>query len=111
MAVRVTGLDETTTALRRFAGEIEDDQTALGEIAGEAARLVSSFVPRRSGRLAGSVRPGTSPGRSFVQVGTPYAYRARPAFPRADAQLLQRAPQIIDQALDRAAREAGLTVG
>lgn len=110
MPVRITGLDETTAALRRFAGDVEGEQLQL-QVAEEAARLLSSFVPRRTGRLASSVRPGTSPGRAFVTVGTPYAYRARGSFARVDAQLLDRAPQIIDKGLDEAAREAGLNLG
>ena len=117
--VHVTGLTEVTTALKRLGTELEDMPETMDEIARDAARLASSFAPKRSGRLAGSLRASTGPGRATVTSTLVYAgvinygWRARNIRPsrylqRADTQLAARAVQLLDQGADRAIRKVGL---
>lgn len=119
-SVRVEGLTEVETALKRLADGLADMPDVMADIAREHARLTSSFAPKRSGRLAGSARPSTSPGRSAVTFGVRYAgiinygSRRRNIAPsrflqKADAQLAARAVELLDKGADGVIRKVGLS--
>jgi len=116
---KVEGVSQVLAALQRFGVEAEDLKDAHVGIAGEGARLASSFAPKDSGRLAGSLRPGTSKARSFVTSRVIYAgpinygWRRRNIKPalfmqRADAVLAARAVAMLDRGLDKAITKVGL---
>lgn len=74
--VRVHGLRETIRTLQRFGADVADLRDAMraaGQIvAGEAGRR----VPRLSGRLAASIRPGGGKAAAVIRAGgasVPYA--------------------------------------
>lgn len=119
-SVRVQGLAEVTTALKRLGDELEDMPDVMADIAREGARLAASFAPRRTGRLAGGLRPSTRPAVASVTATVVYAgainygWRARGIraayfMQKADAQLARRAVQALDQGADRAIRKVGLS--
>lgn len=74
--VRVRGARELRAALKR-AGvslqDLKDANAAVGQLVADAAAAVA---PRRTGRLAGSLRPAKAAGRARVMAGgasVPYA--------------------------------------
>jgi hypothetical protein len=74
--VRVEGLNEKVRALERAGVEVTDLKGVFGEIAADAARLASSFAPRRSGKLAASIKGNKAKSKAVVKAGgarTPYA--------------------------------------
>ena len=72
-AVRVVGADRLAATLHQFAqslGDMSDANRAAGETIGSAAR---TRVPRRTGRLASSMRTDVSPTDVDVSFGAVYA--------------------------------------
>jgi hypothetical protein len=74
--IRIEGLDELARSMRR-AGQ---DMTELKEAHTRAAAIVADraaeLAPRRSGRLAGSIRPAKQAKRARIMAGgakVPYA--------------------------------------
>ena len=56
VSVKVRGVDELEAALPRFGDQVMDGAAAAGRMAAEhTADLTRARVPRRTGRLAGSV--------------------------------------------------------
>lgn len=123
MAAKVEGLTETLRGLQRIGVEAGDLKDAMAEIAAEGARLASSFAPKRSGRLASSVRGNRAKAKAVVTAGrartVPYArvinygwpkrgIRAARFMQRADEQLQPRAVEMLETGLDKAIRRAGL---
>lgn len=120
--VRVEGLNKTVRALEKFGADVADLKGTFSEIAAEGARLASSYAPRRTGRLAATIRGNKSKNKAVVTAGrarVPYAApinygwprrHIRPALfmQRADAQLAPRAVTMMEAGLDEAARKAGL---
>ena len=74
--VRILGLDRLVRTLRKAGADLDDMKTAnrkAGEIVADAAR---ARAPRRSGKLAGSIRPARQAKRARVSGGgarLPYA--------------------------------------
>lgn len=120
--VRVQGLNETVRALQRAGVEIADLKDAMGAVAAAGARLASSFAPKRSGRLAGTVRGNRAKAKAVVIAGrarVPYAgainygWRARGIAParfmqRADTALAADAVALLERGLDQAITKVGL---
>lgn len=74
--LRVDGLGRLRRDLRRFAGDADDLKAANAAAAATVAGAASERAPRRSGRLAGSVRGNRAVGRATVLAGgaaVPYA--------------------------------------
>jgi hypothetical protein len=72
-AVEVKGADRLASTLHQFSRELSDlsdANRAAGELIGSAAR---TRVPRRTGRLAGSMRTDVSPTDVDVSFGAVYA--------------------------------------
>jgi len=120
--VRVEGLNKTVRDLQKLGLEVEDLKEAFSEISAEGAVLASSFAPKRSGRLAASVRGNKAKNKAVVMAGrasVPYAGPINYGWPkrgiaassfmqRADEVLQPKALQAITDALDEKIREKGL---
>jgi hypothetical protein len=120
--VRVEGLNRTVRALQRYGVEVGDLKETFADIAAEGARLASSFAPKRSGRLAGTVRGNKAKNKAVVAAGkarVPYAGAINYGWPkrgikpalfmqRADKALAPRAVGMLESGLGRAAERAGL---
>jgi hypothetical protein len=120
--VRVTGLRETTRALERFGAEVADLKDVFGEIAAEGARLASSFAPKDSGRLQGSIRGNRAKNKAIVRAGGArvryagpinYGWPARDIagarfMAKADAALADRAVTMLENGLDQLIRKVDL---
>jgi Bacteriophage HK97-gp10, putative tail-component len=73
-AVRIDGLRDLQRDLKAFAPDARRDVTrALKEGAGEVARAAGPLSAWRSGKLAGSWRPGASTMKGYVRSRLPYA--------------------------------------
>jgi Bacteriophage HK97-gp10, putative tail-component len=73
--VRIRGVDELAAGTRQLAGNI--DEAARGEflnVADQVAGQVSGSVPRRSGRLAGSVHATAAGEGASVSMGEGVRY-------------------------------------
>ena len=72
--VKVYGLDEFARGARKLAGNIDEAAgDDLQSVADMAANTVRATVPRRTGRMAGSVSSGRRGRRAAVSYGVPYA--------------------------------------
>lgn len=119
---KVEGLNQTLTALQRFGVEAADLKDVMAEIAAEGARLASGFAPKRTGRLAATVRGNKAKAKAIVIAGrarTPYAGAINYGWPkrgigpalfmqRADAALAPRAVEMLEHGLDGAIAKVGL---
>lgn len=119
---KVEGLNKTLTALQRFGVEAQDLKDVMGAIASEGARLASGFAPKRTGRLANTVRGNKAKAKAIVIAGrarVPYAgainygWKRRSIAPalfmqRADAALAPRAVEMLEKGLDGAITKVGL---
>ena len=118
VSVKITGDVEVQRALHGIATELED-LDSFDQVAGEYARIVSGFAPRRTGRLAGSAQGRAVRNKAVVIVTAPYASvqnygsprRNIPAshfMQRADEVMVPRAVEKIDGQIDSAIRRKGL---
>jgi hypothetical protein len=74
--VRVEGLTKLTRDLQSLGVDIDDLKDAFADIADEGARLATGFAPKRSGRLAATVRGNRAKNKAVVSAGrkaVPYA--------------------------------------
>lgn len=122
MSVRVEGLNKTVRALQKVGAEADDLKDVFSEIAARGAELASSFAPRRTGRLAATVRGNRAKNKAVVAAGrarVPYAgpinygWPARSIKPalfmqRADEALAPQAVALLEAGLNDVIRKAGL---
>jgi phage gpG-like protein len=76
MTLKVDGLRQLTRDLEAAGVQVADLRAAFGGIAKEAATLAAGFAPRRSGRLAASIRASSAKNYATVSAGNsrvPYA--------------------------------------
>lgn len=76
VTIRVEGLRELQRGLRAFAENVDDLKDANAAAARMVASSAAARAPRRSGRLAGSVRGNRAVSRATVSAGRaaiPYA--------------------------------------
>lgn len=76
VSVRVEGLAQLRRDLRTFAGDVDDLKDANAAAARIVAAAAEARAPRRSGRLAASVRGNRAAGKATVSAGrasVPYA--------------------------------------
>lgn len=74
--VRVTGLREAVTALKRAGASTDDLKEAWQPIGREAVQKSRQVAPKRTGRLAGNIRSSRRQNGVVVSVGgarAPYA--------------------------------------
>ena len=121
-SVRVEGLNKTLKALQSYGVEVADLKDVMAGIAREGATLAARYAPKRSGRLAGTVRGNKAKAKAVVIAGrarVPYAGAINYGWPkrnikallfmqRADKELAPRAVEMLEAGLDRAAGKVGL---
>lgn len=122
MPARVEGLNKFTRALTQVGVEIDDLKDVMGGIAALGARLASGFAPKRSGRLAGTIRGNRAKSKAVVTAGrarVPYAgpinygWRKRNIAParfmqRADTEVAPRAVQMLEDGVNDVIAREGL---
>lgn len=120
--VQIEGLNRVVRDLQRFGVEVADLKEAFSSIAAEGSRLAASMAPRRSGRLAATIRGNRAKNKAVVIAGkarVPYAGAINYGWPRrnikaslfmqrADAALAPRAVGMLEEGLGRAIGRAGL---
>lgn len=121
--VRVTGLAEVVRELRSVGADLDDLKDVFAGIAEKGARLASTFAPKRSGRLAASVRGNRAKNKAVVTAGrgsVPYAGPINYGWPRrnirasgfmqqADEQLRDEAVRDLTRGIEDVIRKAGLS--
>lgn len=122
MPVKVDGLKELVRDLEKSGVQVADLKAAFGGIAAEARELASGFAPRRSGKLARSIRSSTAKNYATVSAGgsrVPYAGPINYGWPKrnitgagfmqkADAAIRPRVLTDLVRAVDRLLREKNL---
>lgn len=76
ISVEVTGLSKAVRALKAVGAGVDDLKDAFARIAAEAAGIVRTNVPHKTGRLASTVRGNRAQSRATVTIGratVPYA--------------------------------------
>lgn len=74
--VTVEGLRETLRTLDRLGADAADMRDVMHRVGLLVARTAEQLVPRRTGRLAGTIRAGRAKARATVRAGSagvPYA--------------------------------------
>ncbi len=112
---RIDGLNETVRSLQRLGVEVDDLKDVMADIAEEGARYAAAFAPKRSGRLAGTIRGNRAKGKAVVAAGRGrvkyagainYGWKRRHIAPsmfmqRADAKLAPVAVEKLEAGIDR----------
>ena len=123
MAVRVEGLNRAVRSLQSAGAEVSDLKGVFAEIAAEGATLAARYAPKRTGRLAGTVRGNKAKNKAVVLAGrarVPYAGAINYGWPkrnikpanflaRADAELQERVPQMLEDGVQRIIERNDLT--
>jgi len=74
--IRVAGLAEKIKALRAAGVDVADLKKVFGDIAEDAARRARVYAPKRSGRLAASIKASKTANKASVRAGGRVAYAA-----------------------------------
>jgi hypothetical protein len=119
--IRVDGTRELDRTLRELGLQVSDLRGTFREIAVRAARLAKGFAPKRSGRLASTIRPSNASGYASISAGRGIRYGAVQEFgwpahriqgshymERADEAIRPELVARITAGVDRAIREKGL---
>src|SRR4051812_42073766 len=114
---RVTGHAEVARALRSLGVEVDDLKAAFAALAAEGAQVAARHAPRRTGRLAGSIRGTRARSAAVVTASVPYAGAINYGWPRrgiAAAGFMQaadsapRAVAALEAEINRAIARKGL---
>ena len=70
MGVVVEGLRETVRSLQRFGVEVGDLKAAFKRIGSFVQRDAQSLAPKKTGRLAASIRPSNTKNKSIIRAGS-----------------------------------------
>ena len=123
LGFQVQGLARLTRDLQALGLEVDDLKDAFSTLAAEGAALASGFAPKRSGRLAASIRGNRAKSKAVVSAGrgkaVPYAGAINYGWPKrgisargfmqeADARMRPKALQELEQAINRKIKERGL---
>lgn len=120
--VRVEGLNKLIRDLVALGVEVDDLKDAFSAISREASDAASSFAPKRTGRLAGTIRGNRAKNKAVVSAGRAsvrYAGAINYGWPKrnipassfmqkADEAMRERTLVLIEQGLDEAIRRRGL---
>ena len=120
--VRVEGLNQLTRNLLTLGLEIDDLKEAFGGIAAEAAQVAAGFAPKRTVRLAASVRGNRAKNKAVVMAGRAsvvyagpinYGWPARKIAPsgfmqKADEVMAPKALQALEDAIENKIKSKGL---
>jgi hypothetical protein len=121
--LKVDGLKQLVRDLEATGVQVADLRAAFGGIAKEASSLAAGFAPRRSGKLAASIRGSTAKNYATVTAGgskVPYAAPINYGWTkrhitgsgfmqRADAAIRPHVMQDLTTAIDKLVREKNLT--
>lgn len=122
--VKVTGLRELVRDLEKVGVEVADLKEAFGAIATRASNLASSFAPRRTGKLAASIKASKAKNYAAVSAGSarlaPYAgpvhygwparnIPANPFLTRADEAMRPTVVNDLESAIERLIAQKGLS--
>lgn len=123
MPVYIEGLSKTVRGLQQLGVEVDDLKDTMQAIAREGASAASGYAPKRSGRLAASIRPNRAKGKAVIIAGNarrvPYAgpinygwarhrIKAKQFMQRADKAIEPRALTLLENGIDEAIRKADL---
>lgn len=120
--VQVEGLNQVVRGLVELGLDAEDLKGAFGPIAAEGAELAAGFAPKRTGRLAGTVRGNRAKNKAVVTAGRGrvkyagpinYGWRRRNIDParfmqRADEAMRPIALEKLEDEINRAIERRGL---
>lgn len=120
---RVEGLSRVVRGLKALGVEVEDLKDAMGTISAMAAAVEARFVPRRSGRLASTVRGNRAQSKAVVTAGRATVRYAGPinyGWPargiaaagfqqKTDQEMRPKALQILEDEINKSVRRKGLT--
>ena len=120
--VRVEGLNQLTRNLIELGLEIDDLKEAFGGISAEAAQVAAGFAPKRTGRLAASVRGSRAKNKAVVMAGRAsvvyagpinYGWPARKIaasgfMQKADEVMAPKALQALEDAIESKIKSKGL---
>lgn len=120
---KVEGLNKVVRDLHALGLDVDDLKTAFSTIASEAATVASGFAPKRTGRLAASIRGNRAKSKAVVTAGrasVPYAGAINYGWPRrgiaaqgfmqkTDAVMAPRAVKRLEEEINRLIRAKGLT--
>lgn len=120
--VRVEGLVQKVRQLKALGLEVEDLKGAFAKIAAEATEAVIRHTPKRSGKLAASVRGNRAQSKAVVRAGraaVPYAgainygWRKRGIAPalfmqQGDIEMRPVAVRRLEEELEHAINRRGL---
>jgi hypothetical protein len=119
---RVEGLSRVTRGLKALGLDVDDLKDAFARIAREAAQTAARHAPKKSGRLAATVRGNRAQSKAVVTAGraaVPYAGPINYGWPRrgiraagfmqvADEEMRPKALSILEDEINQAARRRGL---
>jgi hypothetical protein len=119
---KVEGLNELTRDLKAVGAEVEDLKGAFAAIAALGAQVAAAHAPKKSGKLAGSLRGNRSVSKAVITAGkaaVPYAGAINYGWPSrnisaagfmqaADEELRPRAVQLLEAEVNSAIRKRGL---
>ncbi|GAB3663477.1 hypothetical protein GCM10027596_26690 [Nocardioides korecus] len=119
---KVTGLTQLVRDLKALGLDVDDLKDAFSAIADEGAKAVSRHVPRRSGRLAASVRGNRAQSKAVVAAGraaVPYAGPINYGWPsrgiaaagfmqKADDEMRPKAVELLEQNINAQIQKRGL---
>lgn len=72
-SVKVQGLETLLGTMQKAGEALQDMDSAHSRAAAVIASAAAAAAPRRTGRLASSVRAGRAAGKGLVEVNAPYA--------------------------------------
>lgn len=123
MAVRVEGLNRVVRSLQQTGADLGDIKQVFAEIAAEGATIAARYAPARSGKLRATIRGNKAKNKAVVLAGrarVPYAGAINYGWPkrnikpanflaRADADLQERVPQMLEDGIQRIIERNDLT--
>lgn len=119
---KVQGLSQVVRDLKALGLDVDDLKGAFSKIAAEGAEKAAAHAPRRSGRLAGSLRGNRAQSKAVVTAGgasVPYAGPINYGWPargitgsgfmqRADEEMQPRALAMLEDEINRRIKARGL---
>jgi hypothetical protein len=98
---KVEGIDQLRVDLRLLGGKMQDMKSAFTDIAAEGARVAFLLSPKRSGKLANSIRHTKAANYARISAGgsrAPYAGRVnyQKGFSTLGYHFMQRASKAIE---------------
>lgn len=120
--VRVEGLNRVVRQLKELGLDVSDLKDAFANLAQDAARAVERHTPKRSGKLASSIRGNRAQSKAVVRAGkaaVPYAGAINYGWPKrniapalfmqqGDAELQPVAIHQLEQGIEQAIKKRQL---